>query len=119
MQALRRSFDHPNKWSNTFYHTAGLVFFGTPFRGRAGLTLEKIVEAVAQNHPDYKMYPETMALSVEENPHLQDVVKRYTETRIRHPVPLCCFYETQPSPIGKTLQNPEVKDVSPSKRDQL
>ncbi|KAI2621788.1 hypothetical protein GGR54DRAFT_599830 [Hypoxylon sp. NC1633] len=110
MQALRRSFDDPDKWSRIFFHTAGLIFFGTPFRGRAGLTLEEIVNAVAWNNPDDKIYRETMALSVEENPYLQDILKRYTETRIRHPIPLCCFYETEPSPIGKTLKSPEVKD---------
>ncbi|KAH6653380.1 hypothetical protein BKA67DRAFT_503658, partial [Truncatella angustata] len=35
LQALRRSFDNPKKWSSPFRYTAGLVFFGTPFRGRA------------------------------------------------------------------------------------
>ncbi|KAI0380584.1 TPR-like protein [Hypomontagnella monticulosa] len=112
MQALRRSFDHRDKWASIFYYTAGLVFFGTPFRGRVGLTLGEIVTAIRQNHPDpdYAIYKETMALSVEENPHLQEVVKRYTETRGQHPIPLCCFYETRPSPIGKPFQNPQLPD---------
>lgn len=111
IEALRRSFDSPDKWLNPFGHTAGLVFFGTPFRGRAGLTLNEIVKKVAKRTP--RIYPETMALSVEENPHLEHIVSQFTETRREdHPIPLWCFYETKPSPVGKTLLNEKVKDVS-------
>ncbi|KAI1839870.1 hypothetical protein JX266_013920 [Neoarthrinium moseri] len=74
LQALRRSFDNPEKWSNPFRYTTGLAFFGTPFRGRAGLTLEEIVNTVATNNKDATIYRETMALSVEENPRLKDIV---------------------------------------------
>jgi len=113
MQALRSSSENPDKWSNPFRYTAGLLFFGTPFRGRRGLSLEEIVKAVAQSDPDLQIYKETMALSVEENPYLQDIVDRYTETRRRdHPTPLWCFYETSPSPISKTLRNNNLGDVS-------
>ncbi|QLI65467.1 uncharacterized protein G6M90_00g027870 [Metarhizium brunneum] len=52
-----------------------------------------------------------MALSVEENPYLQNIVYQFTETRrCDHPIPLWCFYETKPSPIGKTLLNSAIKD---------
>ena len=112
MQALRRSFENPNEWSSPFRYTAGLIFFGTPFRGRKGLTLEEIVEAVAQSNPD-QIYKETMALSVEENPYLQDIVHRFTETRrVDHPIPLWCFYETKPSPICKVYKDKGLEDVS-------
>ncbi|KAK4160854.1 hypothetical protein QBC43DRAFT_244760 [Cladorrhinum sp. PSN259] len=115
MQALRSSFDNPDKWSNIFRSTAGLIFFGTPFRGRQGLSLEQIVEAVAKgkfakDNPDLRIYPETMALSVEGNPYLQDIVDRFTATRRGdHPIPLWCFYETEPSAVGKTLGNADLK----------
>lgn len=113
IQALRSSSENPDKWSNPFQYTAGLLFFGTPFRGRRGLSLEQIIEAVAQYNPDFQIYPETMALSVEENPYLHNIVDRYTETRRRdHPTPLWCFYETNPSPISKTLRNNNLEDVS-------
>jgi hypothetical protein len=113
MQALRRSFENPDGWSSPFRYTAGLIFFGTPFRGRKGLTLEEIVKAVAQSDPDLQIYKETMALSVEENPYLQAIVRRYTETRCTdHPIPLCCFYETNPSPIRKVYKVKTLEDVS-------
>ncbi|PQE18248.1 P-loop containing nucleoside triphosphate hydrolase protein [Rutstroemia sp. NJR-2017a BBW] len=111
MQALRRSFENPNEWSSPFRYTAGLIFFGTPFRGRKGLTLEEIVKAVAQSDPHLQIYKETMALSVEENPYLQDIVYRFTETRrVDHPIPLWCFYETKPSPIGKVYKDIGLED---------
>lgn len=118
LQVLRRSFENPEKWSSPFQHTAGLVFFGTPFRGRSGLSLAEIVDAVAQGtsekvNTDFRKYSDTMALSVKENPYLQDIVERYTMTRVGdHPIPLWCFYELLPSPVGKTLQNTNVQDVS-------
>ncbi|KAI1176507.1 hypothetical protein F4777DRAFT_546544 [Nemania sp. FL0916] len=111
IHALRRSFDDPAMWSNPFRCTAGLIFFGTPFRGRFGLSLKEMVEAIAKRNPEAKIYSETMALSVEENPYLRDIVYRYTETRrVDHPIPLCCFYETDPSPIGKMLRNNNIPD---------
>ncbi|KAI1178130.1 P-loop containing nucleoside triphosphate hydrolase protein [Nemania sp. FL0916] len=121
MQALRRSFDNPDRWSNIFRHTAGLIFFGTPFRGRQSLSLEQLVEAVADRSPnsghpdsgkpDFRVYSETMALSVEENRYLQDIVDRFTESRRGdHPLPLWCFYELLPSPIKKVLWTPELED---------
>lgn len=113
LQALRRSFDNPEDWQQPFRFTAGVIFFGTPFRGRRGLSLAQIVEAVAQANPDFQIYSETMALSVEENPRLEDIVDRYTETRRRdHPTPVWCFYETEKSKIGKVLRNNTVEDVS-------
>lgn len=55
-----------------------------------------------------------MALSVEENPYLEEIVDRFTEMRrTDRPIPVWCFYETRPSRISKTLlNNPNVKDVS-------
>ncbi|KAK9444491.1 srpk [Metarhizium brunneum] len=101
MKALRRSFDNPDKWRHPFRFTAGAIFFGTPFRGRRGLTLVQIVQTAAQYNPDLQIYPETIALSVEENPYLQNIVYQFTETRRS---------ETKPSPIGKTLLNSAIKD---------
>ena len=113
MKALRRSFDNPDKWSNIFRYTAGLVFLGTPLRGRGSLSLAQIVDAVRKYNPDHRIYRETMSLSVHENPYLQHIVHQYTETRCGdHPMPVVCFYETKPSPIHKVLLNEDLEDVS-------
>lgn len=125
MQALRFSFENPDRWSNPFKYTTGVIFFGTPFRGRQGLSLEQIVEAVAEGElgaentnaadagSDLLIYSDTMALSVEENPYLQEIVDGFTRTRLGdQPMPLWCFYETCASPVGKVLRNSKIKDVS-------
>lgn len=105
MYALRRSFDNPSRWSTTFASTAGLVFLGTPFRGRYGMSLSDMVTTIIEDNPEYQIWPETMEISVPETPFLAETVKRFQETRVKnHAIPIECFYETLPSPIGKVLQ---------------
>lgn len=93
MQAFRRSHDHPSLWSNPFGSTAGLIFFGTPFRGREGVSLEEWVNKLEEKHkdsPSFQTWPATMRLSVPENPYLESIRKRFLETRCGdHPVPVC------------------------------
>ncbi|RWA09422.1 hypothetical protein EKO27_g5687 [Xylaria grammica] len=110
IHALRSSFDNRAEWLDPFGHTVGLVFFGTPFRGRQGLSLQQMVEAIAQSSPDIDIYPETMALSVEENPYLDDLVNRFMTARLKYPIPIRCFYETEPSPVSRVLKNSSLKD---------
>ncbi|GAW17430.1 hypothetical protein ANO14919_068870 [Xylariales sp. No.14919] len=110
IHALRSSFENRAEWLDPFGHTVGLVFFGTPFRGRQGLSLQQMVEAIAQSNPDIDIYPETMALSVEENPYLDDLVNRFTTARLKYPIPIWCFYETEPSPVSRVLGNGGLRD---------
>lgn len=106
MYALRRSFDNPDRWLNPFVSTAGLIFLGTPFRGRYGMSLGDMVKTIMEDNPEYQVWPETMELSVPESPFLTEVVKRFQETRVKNnSIPIECFYETLPSPIGKVLQS--------------
>ena len=111
MYALRHSFDHPDRWSNPFVSTAGIIFLGTPFRGRSG-TLSDMIKAIKEAHPEYQVWQETMELSVPENPFLTENVDQFLESRVkRGPIPIQCFYEVLPSPTGKLWQinDPERK----------
>ena len=106
MYALRRSFDNPEQWSNPFASTAGIVFLGTPFRGRPGMLLSDMVRTIKEAHPDYQVWPESMEFSVPGNPFLTENVERFLEARVRRAlIPIWCFYENSPSPIGKVLQS--------------
>ena len=106
IHALRRSFDNPNKWSNPFASTAGIIFLGTPFRGRRGMLLSDMIEIIKEAHPDYQIWSEPMKMSVPENPFLTVNVKRFLEARVgKALIPISCFYETRPSPVGKVLQS--------------
>ena len=110
MYALRHSFDNPAEGSNPFASTAGLIFLGTPFRGRHGIPLREMVETIVRNNPDYQVWPQTMELSVPENPFLTDIVDRFLETRDkRRLIPIMCFYEELPSDLGKSLQSRDPK----------
>ena len=106
MYALRHSFEHPDEWLNPFASTAGLVFLGTPFRGRQGMQLSDMIRRIKEAHPDYQIWQETMDMSVPDNPFLLETVHRFLETRVdKRFIPICCFYETLPSPLGKVLQS--------------
>jgi hypothetical protein len=113
IHVLRSSFDNPTTWGNPFQSTAGLLFFGVPFRGREGHPIKVWIDKIAAAHqedPTFQMWPETMSTAVPEGQYLQELVNRYQETRdCEHPVPVCCFYETEPSPVGKIWdgRNPE------------
>ncbi|KAH8797866.1 hypothetical protein F5884DRAFT_647464, partial [Xylogone sp. PMI_703] len=50
IKALRMSYDSPENWLNPFKSTAGLIFLGTPFRGRQGMTQSDMVEAVLKKY---------------------------------------------------------------------
>lgn len=118
IHALRSSFEKPTTWGNPFQSTAGLIFFGVPFRGREGYPIEVWIDRIAAAHiedPTFQMWPETMSTAVPEGQYLQELVNRYQETRdCEHPVPVCCFYETEPSPVGKIWdrENPDPEKVS-------
>lgn len=91
------------------------MFFGTPFRGRAGHDLKVWIDKLEDSHqkkheksdkplPPLHIWPETMSTSVPGNLYLQEMVEQFGETRRGiHPIPLWCFYEVQPSPVGKML----------------
>lgn len=109
MYALRRSFEHPDKWLNPFASTAGLVFLGTPFRGRHSMPLSDMIKAIKEAHPGHQIWQETMDMSVPENEFLTETVHRFLETRVsKGPIPIWCFYENLPSPMGKVLRNNEL-----------
>lgn len=116
IDAIRRSFDERQSSPNVFNSTAGLIFFGTPFRGRAGLSLDQWVDRLMQantNNPHFKIWQETMTTSVPGGSYLWDLVESFCETRCGdHPIPVWCFYEDLPSPVGRMLGDGSDTEVS-------
>lgn len=105
MYALRKSFDSPKLWTNPFDSTAGLVFLGTPFRGRQRVSLSDMIKTMRKAHPDHQIWQETMETSVPSNPFLLETVSQFLKARVvRSLIPIACFYESLPSPIWKTLR---------------
>lgn len=112
IHALRRSRDDPDKWGNTFQFTSGLVLFGVPFRGRDGPSVKKWVKNIKKYHkdPNVQIWSETMSTSIPGSQYLGELLSQYTETRVDHPIPVSCFWELDPSPVGKVWgdQNPNL-----------
>lgn len=90
------------------------MFFGTPFKGRAGYKVEVWNEQLILCHttkrqkfgkaiPLLKIWRETMSTSIPGNPYLRDMVLQFQEIRLHSPIPLWCFYETEPSPVWKLI----------------
>ncbi len=68
------------------------------------MSLSDMVATIREDNPEYQVWPETMELSDPESQFLTDIVTKFEETRLKnHSIPIGCFYETLPSPIGKVL----------------
>jgi hypothetical protein len=113
MHALRRSFDHLDKWSNIFASTAGLIFLGTPFRERHGMSLRNMVKTIKKEHSEYQVWDEIMETFIPENSFLTETVDRFLKARVkRGSIPIKCFYEVFSSSVNKVLQiNDPIKEV--------
>ncbi|CAI7582039.1 unnamed protein product [Penicillium bialowiezense] len=117
MHALRYSHDKPNEWGNSFQFTAGLAFFGVPFRGRQGLPIEELVRLIRDfkitKDPNFQIWANAMSTSVAESQYLTETVLHYLKTRGDRPVPITCFFETEPSPVGRFFDKPHKEYVVP------
>lgn len=115
IHALCRSRYTSQIWGNSFQFTAGLVFFGVPFRGRGGPPIEVWVEKIKENHKKdstFQIWSETMSASVPGSQYLEEIVSRYLETRVcENPIPVSCFWEHFPSPVGKLWGEQDPKEV--------
>ncbi|OCK73868.1 hypothetical protein K432DRAFT_472063, partial [Lepidopterella palustris CBS 459.81] len=101
LKALRQAFDNTRKWPGIFASTAGLVFFGTPFRGTEGMKQSEMIEAALSRYRPDQIQGESLRILVPGDEFLQDSVDRFLETRSEpHPAPVACFYETKSSNVG-------------------
>lgn len=102
-------------WGNSFQFTAGLVFFGVPFRGRGGPPIEVWVKKINENNKKdstFQIWSETMSASVPGSQYLEEIVSRYLETRVcENPIPVSCFWEAFPSPVGRLWGEQDPKEV--------
>ena len=72
------------------------------------MLLSDMIKTIKEANPDYQIWPESMKFSVPENPFLTENVKRFLEARVgKALIPISCFYETLPSPLGKVLKSNE------------
>jgi hypothetical protein len=92
------SFDRPEEWLHLFASTIGLIFLGTPFRGRAGMSQSDMVNRAIVNLNRDQVHGKTLDLAVPDNEYLRQTVESFMETRhTSSPILLWCFFETFPS----------------------
>lgn len=92
------SFDSPEEWLNPFASTIGVIFLGTPFRGRGGMSQSDMVKRALVNLSEDQVHGKTLDLAVPDNEYLRQTVELFMETRhTSNPIPLWCLFETMPS----------------------
>jgi hypothetical protein len=94
IKALRMSFDNPGSWLNPFKWTAGIIFLGTPLRGREGMSQSDMVQAALKTCPPDKIYGKSLDLAVPENEYLEETRELFLRARDSNPILIWCFYET-------------------------
>jgi hypothetical protein len=106
MNAIRLSFDKPEKWLNPFASTVGLIFLGTPFRGRHGMSFTDMVKAAILTTSEERVWPESLEHALPGNEFLIQTVRQFLDARKRdYPIPIYCFYETFPSDVGQVVKS--------------
>ncbi|KAE9966187.1 hypothetical protein EG328_009103 [Venturia inaequalis] len=111
LKALRQAFDNTREWPGIFMSTAGLIFFGTPFRGTEGMKQSEMIKAALSEYRPDQVYGDSLGMLVPGDEFLQDTVDRFLETRPhQNPAPIACFYETKSSNVGAIVGGSDKKE---------
>jgi hypothetical protein len=107
-QALVDAHLEKRKYPNIYDSTVGLIFFGTPFRGTATLTIAKIVELAEQRFGKHQVLGKALRTSEEDDEALTGLVDGYLRTTVGGIKPtIACFWERSPTNVAKIV-NKEV-----------
>jgi hypothetical protein len=91
------------KYPNIYDSTVGLIFFGTPFRGTATLTIAKIVE-LAEQEFGKQVLEKALKSSEEDDEALTGLVDGYLRTTIGGIKPIvACFWERKQTNVAKIV----------------
>jgi hypothetical protein len=106
MTMIRESFDNPDKWLNPLASTVGLLFLGTPFRGRDGMDLNQMVEAAARITSEEEVFPEVLKNNLAGSEFLIQARRKFLEARKKdYPIPICCFYEKFSTDVAQIVKS--------------
>ena len=89
------------EWPGISKSTAGLVFFGTPFRGAEGMSQVEMLEAARREYHEDEVQLEVLKILEPGNEFLQEVVDQFGKTqRQANKAQVTCFYELKSSNVG-------------------
>ncbi|KAK4991376.1 hypothetical protein LTR66_006561 [Elasticomyces elasticus] len=101
MKALFEAERDANRWPGIFASTAGLMFFGTPFRGAEGMRQSEMLEAALREYEPEQVQEDVLRILKPGDEFLQELVDKFGETRSQaNKAHVACFYELKPSNVG-------------------
>ncbi|KAF2684709.1 hypothetical protein K458DRAFT_417577 [Lentithecium fluviatile CBS 122367] len=91
-------------WPGIFDSTAGLLFFGTPFRGAEGMSQMEMLEAAPREYHEDEVQTDVLKILDPGNEFLQEVVDQFGKMRRQgNRAEVACFYELKSSNVGKIV----------------
>ena len=88
-------------WPGIFTSTTGMIFFGTPFRGAAGLNQNELLLAAQSQYEEDQVQGAALNILVPGNDSLADLMTLYFETRQeKWKAHVACFFELKSSNVG-------------------
>jgi hypothetical protein len=104
LQALLNAAESKKDWPGIFGSTAGLVFFGTPFRGCEGLSQAEMVEAAYLEYDPDMVQQDILQVLQPGNDFLQDLMDKFGRLRAQSPdLMVACFYELKSTNVGRIV----------------
>ena len=90
-----------SRWPGIYQSICGILFFGTPFRGAAGLKQTELLRAIQSQYEDDRIEESNLSILDPGNETLIDLVDIFLETRQeRNKARIACFFELKPSNVG-------------------
>ena len=95
------------EYLDIYRSTAGMLFFGTPFRGAGGLSQAGILRAIQSQYKEEQIQGSNLHILAPGNETLLDLMDEFSETRNKRNVPrVACFFEQKPSNVGAIYKGP-------------
>ncbi|MCJ1429508.1 hypothetical protein MMC29_007423, partial [Sticta canariensis] len=99
-----------SRWRGIYQSTCGILFFGTPFRGAAGLNQTELLRAIQSQYEDDQIQRSNLNILDPGNETLVDLVDMFLETRQeKNLARIACFFELKPSNVGAIYDGPRIQ----------
>ncbi|KAK4985799.1 hypothetical protein LTR50_005705 [Elasticomyces elasticus] len=99
-KALLEAEHNVNKWPGISTSTAGLMFFGTPFRGAEGMSQSETLEAALREYEPEQVQKDVLRILEPGDEFLQHLVDEFGDTRSQATIAhVACFYELKSSNV--------------------
>ena len=103
-----------NKWLGIYKSTAGMLFFGTPFRGAGGLNQAEMLQVIRSQYNDDQIQGSNLNILAPGNEALMDLMDLFFENRQeRNMARVAYFFEQKPKNVGAIYKRPRIEVGGP------